>query len=128
MRSVAAETSFDEGSVIGFKVAQAGVEQLAFGDDNDIESRRDLIATENLSDQTFRSVSLDGAPELPGRRNPQPPHRAGVWQDEDRAVAAMHFRAPFVNELELGAAADTLVRSEIQRLSAFDSRLSAENG
>ncbi len=44
-----AGTPFEQGSVIGFKNGQAGVEQLAPGDDDDVESRSDLVATENLS-------------------------------------------------------------------------------
>lgn len=114
MRSPAAQTSCDEGAVIGFKVVQAGVEQLAFGNDHDVEPGRDLVATENLSDQTFCPVAADGAPELPRGRDSQPARRAVVGQDEDRAVAAVHLRALVVHALELGAPADTLVGTEVQ--------------
>ena len=41
-----AEASFDEASVISFKGAQAGFEKLALGDDDDVESRRDLVSYE----------------------------------------------------------------------------------
>ena len=52
-------------AVIGFKGGQAGVEQLALGHDDDVEARRDLVATENLSNQSFSSISLDRAAQLP---------------------------------------------------------------
>ena len=44
-----ADPTFDEGSVIGFKDGQAGVEQFALGDDDDVKALRNLVATENLS-------------------------------------------------------------------------------
>src|SRR6185436_7430819 len=114
-RSPATETSFEQGSVIGFKGAQAGVEQVTLRDDDDVEPRGDLIATEDLSNQSFRSVSLDGPPEFPGGRDPQTSHLAGVGQDEYGAVAAMDLDAPFVHILELGATANALVRAEIRQ-------------
>ena len=80
------QLTFDEGSVIGFKDSQAGVEQATLGDDDDVESRRDLVATENLSNQTFSSIPLDRAPELPGGRDPQPAVGAIVGQEEERGV------------------------------------------
>jgi hypothetical protein len=61
------ERTFESGSVIGFKDRQAGVEQIAFWYDDDVESIGELVATENLSNQTFRSISLHCVTELPGR-------------------------------------------------------------
>jgi hypothetical protein len=61
------ERTFEDGSVIGFKDGQAGVEQIAFGDDDDVEAIGELVTTENLSNQTFRSISLHRAAELAGR-------------------------------------------------------------
>jgi hypothetical protein len=120
-RSPATETPFNESSVIGFKVAQAGVEQVRLRDDDYVESRGDLIATEDLSNQSFRSVSLNRSPEFPGGRDSQPSHPA-VRQNEHGAVAAMAPDALFVHMLELGATANALVRAEGQRLSASGSR------
>ena len=74
-----AETTLEEGSVIGFKGGQAGVEQIAFGDDHDVEPIRDLVTTENLSNQSFSSISINGATEFPRRRNPQPSDPELVW-------------------------------------------------
>jgi len=56
--------TFDEGSILGFKDCQAGVKQFAPGDDDHVESWCDLVTTENLSNQTFSTVSLDRAAEL----------------------------------------------------------------
>ena len=51
-------------AVFGFKGGQAGVEQLSLGHDDDVEPRRDLVTTENLSNQSFSTISLDRAAQL----------------------------------------------------------------
>jgi hypothetical protein len=63
------KTAFEEGSVIGFKDVQAGVEQLALGNNDHVESRCEFVATENLSNQTFSSISYDRAAKLASRRD-----------------------------------------------------------
>src|SRR5258705_13116833 len=104
-----AEASFEEGSVVSFNGAQAGVEQVALGDDDDVEPGGDFVATKDLSNQSLSSISLNGAAELAGRRDPQPADPALVGQDEHRAVAAMESDAPFVYQLVFGAATDSFV-------------------
>ena len=107
-----AETSFEQSSVIGFKGAQAGVEQIAFGDDDDVEPARDLVTTKNLSNQSFSSISLDRTTQLPGSRDPQTPDPALVRQDEDRAVAAVEPDAALVHILEFGSAPNPFLGTE----------------
>jgi len=114
-----AETTIKDGSVIGFKGGQAGVEQIAFGDDHDVKSIGDLITTKNLSNQSFSSISINGATEFPRRRNPQSSHPELVWQDEHRAVTAVDSDAPRVYLLVFDAAANPFVRAESHQLSAF---------
>ncbi len=101
-----AECTFEDGSVIGFKDGQAGVQQIAFGDDNHVESISELVATENLSNQTFRSISLHRPAELPGRRDAETPHRARVGQDEERAVAAVNPAPALVHLLKIRSASN----------------------
>lgn len=112
-----AETSFNEVSVISFKGAQAGVEELALGDDDDVVSSGDLVSTENLSNQSFSSISLNRAADFPGRRDAEPPHTLVVGQDEDRAVAAVESNAPLVDLLELRTLADVFGWTEFQSYS-----------
>jgi hypothetical protein len=69
-----AKASFDEVSVISFKGTQAGVEKFTLGDDDDVEPRRDLVSTKNLSNQSFSSISLNRATDFLGRRDPEPSH------------------------------------------------------
>jgi hypothetical protein len=101
-----AECTFENGSVIGFKDGQAGAEQVAFGDDDDVETIRELVATENLSNQTFRSISLHRAAELSGRRDAQTPHPAGIGQDEQRAVTTVNPATELVHLLEICSASN----------------------
>jgi len=116
------ETAFEQGSVIGFKGAQAGIEQVALGNDDDIESQGDVVTTKNLSNQSFSSVSLNGSAELPRGRNSQASYRSIVWQDEDGAVPAVDADAPFVHLLKLCATANPFGRPESQGYSLLTVR------
>ena len=69
-----AKASFDEVSIVSFKGAQAGVEELTLGDDDDVKSLCDFVSTENLSNQSFSSVSLNRAADFFGRRDPESSH------------------------------------------------------
>jgi len=106
------ETTLEEGSIIGFKGGQGDVEQGAFRDDDNIEPIRDLVATKHLSNQSFSSISVNRATELPGRRNPQPSHPKVVWKDEQSGVTAAGPDAPGVDLLVFDAAANAFVRAE----------------
>lgn len=108
MRASAART-LQELSVFGFKNGQAGVEQLALRDDDDVAARRDFVQTENLSNQSFSAVSLDRATHLPRRRDAEPARRRVGRQEEQGAEPAVHLDPAFVNLLKLRAAANPLV-------------------
>jgi hypothetical protein len=110
----------DDGSVFGFKERQAGVEQIAGGDDDHVESRSDLVATENLSNQSFSSISFHRTAELAGGGDAQPSHFQLVGEKEDRAVTAADPVATLVNLLKISAAANTLGSAERQSLFAAD--------
>jgi hypothetical protein len=95
--------------VILFKVNQAGAEQLPPGYDNHIESRRDLVSTENLSNQSFGSIPIDRPAELARGGNTKPTDGPQVGQGEERTVATVDLAPTFVNKLEVGPPADALV-------------------
>jgi hypothetical protein len=99
-------------AIVGFKRGQRGVEQFPFRDDDDVVARGDVVSTENLTDQTFSQVSLNGAAELFRGRDPQPSDRALVGEDEYRGEAPVDAGAVLVHVLELGAAADVFMRPE----------------
>jgi hypothetical protein len=99
-------------AVFGFKGGQTRVEQLALGDDDDVEARSDLVATKNLSYQSFSSISLDGSAELPRRRDPETADPKLIGQDEQRRVTPVDAGAAFVDVLKVRAPPDPLVRPE----------------
>jgi hypothetical protein len=104
--------AFEGGSVIGFKDGQAGVKQLALGHDDDVEAPCDFVTTKNLSNQSLSPVAHNGAPELSRRRDPQPPQRVAVGQDEQRAEPAVHASATLVDLLELSSAPNSFCGAE----------------
>jgi hypothetical protein len=116
------EASFDEVSVISFKGAQAGVEELTLGDHDDVESRRDLVSTKNLSNQSFSSISLNCAADFFGRRDPESSHAPLVGEQKDRAVAAVDANTALVHPLELRPAADMFDWAESQSYSLLTVR------
>ena len=77
----------------------------------------DLVSPKNLSNQSFSSISLNSAANLPGGRDPESSHAPLVGQDEDRAIAAVESNAPFVDRLELRSPADVFGWSESQGYS-----------
>jgi hypothetical protein len=117
-----ANASLDEVSVICFKGAQAGVEKFALRDHDHVEPLGNLIPTKNLSNQSFSSISLNSAADLPGRRDPEPSYSPIVGQDKDRAVAAVKANAPLVDLLELRTSADMFVWTESQSYSLLTVR------
>jgi hypothetical protein len=119
IRTTRAQTPVEGGAVIGFKDGQGDVEQLAFGDDDDVETRRDVVATENLSYQSFSPVSLNGSAELFRCRDAQTSYRALVGEDEDRRVAPMDAGAAFIDFLKLGTPPDALVRPEPRQVIRY---------
>ena len=88
---------------LGFKGSQAGVEQFAFRDDHDVEAGRELVATENLSNQSFGSISFDRAAQFPGSGDSEPADGQAVREREQRQIAAVCLHAAVVNLLILGA-------------------------
>ena len=107
--------------VIGFKGTQAGVEELALGDDHNVKPIRDLVPTKNLSNQSFRSISLDGATELLGGGDTKPANTA-VCQEEHRAIPTVNSKPTVVDLLELRAAANMFGWPEFQIYSLLTVR------
>src|SRR5262245_8466277 len=105
-----ANASLQGVAVIGFKNTQAGVEQLSLRHDDDVEPGGDFVSTEDLSNEPFRSVSLDGAAQLARGGDPQASDIERIRQDKHRSVAAVESDAVLVHILEVGAPPDPFVR------------------
>lgn len=112
------QLAFDDGSVIGFKDGESGIEQAALRNYDDVEPRRDLVATKELSNQPFGAISHDGAAQLLRGGNAETTRatpRRWVWQDENRAVPTADFRAAVVNLLKIRPPTYSLSREETFR-------------
>ena len=71
--------------------------------------------TENLSYQSFSTISAHRAAEFLCRRNAQPARGELVGPDKQRAVAAVNSRAGFINFLKIGVPAKPLARAKFQQ-------------
>lgn len=102
------KAAFENAAEFCFKGAQAGVEQLPLRHDDHVEAWRKLVTTENLSNQSFSSISFDRAPELAGRGNPQTCNRHRIPKGKERQVPTMNLLAPVVYDLVLRPAPNAL--------------------
>jgi hypothetical protein len=123
-----AEATFEEVSVIGFKDSQAGAERLALGNNDDVVASSEVVTAENLSYQSFSSISLHRAAELFCGRDAQAADIPVVGQDEDRRVPAVRPRAVVVDALELSAATNPVLGAESQSLFVADRQALAPFG
>lgn len=114
------EAAFQVLTVFGFKDGQTRVEELALGDDDNVEARCDFVTTKNLSYQSFSPISLDGATQLSCRRDSQASHSELVREDKQRGVTPVNADSASVYVLKVRAAADPLVGSEPGHLLISD--------
>lgn len=106
------KASFEVVEVLGLNGNQAGVEQLALGDDHDVEPRRNLVTTENLSNESFGPVSFDCSTQALRGRYSQAADGKTIRQEEQCCETSTDAETMFVDALELSPPADTLVRPE----------------
>jgi hypothetical protein len=91
---------------------QRRLEQRRAWDDDDIETRRMAVPTEDLANESLGPVALDGAPELPGGRDAEPGDVTATGQDEHGHEPAPLTRPLLVHLLEVCAPPDVLSRAE----------------
>ena len=115
--SLATKALSDGLAIFGFKGSQGGVEDFTLGHDDHVEAWRDLVSTENLSNQSFSSISLNRAAHFLGRRDSEPAISAVAGQQEDGQIAPARPKAALVDQLEVGATADMLAGPESRRHS-----------
>jgi hypothetical protein len=98
--------------IVRFKVSQAGIEKLALGHDDNVDARCDLVSTENLSNQSFSSVSLDRTAHLARCRDAQPAPGSIGGKRKKSGETAMDLGTPAVNLLKLGAPSNAFTTAE----------------
>ena|SRR5256885_1203521 len=108
------EATGDGSAVVGFKGTQGYREQLASRHDDNIEAWRDVISTEDLSNQTLSTISNHRAAKPFRRRNTQTTDCEPIRFRKQRVVAARNAAAMLVDVLEIGMSADPLAWAELQ--------------
>ena len=114
-----AKTPIDDLTILGFKGSQAGVEHLALGHKDEVKTRCELVAPENLSNQPFRSVPHDRTPQFSCRGHAKATDRERVGQNEQRAVSSVDADAALIDPLEFGATPDTFIAPEPRQIAAY---------
>ena len=112
---MAAKALSDGLAIFGFKGSQADVEHLALRHDDHVEAWRNLVSTEDLSNQSFSSISLDSGPKLLGCRDAEPAKVSIAGEDKNREIAPAYTGTTLVNQLEISATTYVLVTPETSR-------------
>jgi hypothetical protein len=106
------ESAGESGAIFGFKGRQARVEELSAGHDHNIEARRDLISTKNLSNQTLSAISDDRSAKSLCCRNAEPARGEPIRLREQRVITAGNATSMLVDVLKIRVFADPLGRAE----------------
>ena len=104
--------SLESVAELTFKGDQGSAEQVAPWNNDNVESGRELVATEDFSNQTLCSVPYDRATELPGGGDPEAALGQPIRKPEQRKFRAVNFDALVVDALILGPLPDTLVTTK----------------
>ena len=86
---------------------------MARNNDN-IEPRRDVISTKNLSNQTLSAIPDNRSTQSLRRGNAEPSDGQSVRFREQRVIAARNAGPMLVDVLEIGVSADPLAWAELQ--------------
>ena len=115
------DPTVDGSAVLVFKDSQARAEELAAGHNHDVKAWRDVISSENLSNQSFSTISDHRTTQPLRGGDAQPTDSKPIGLAEQRVIAAWKAGAMLVDVLELGVSADPLAWAELQALVAADS-------
>lgn len=89
-------------NVVGFKAGEGRIEHFPPGDNDDIESGRDLVAPEHFPRQALGAIAFDGRSQLPRRRDAEARVRQTILRDEQRQEPAVKPRAGRIGPFEVG--------------------------
>lgn len=105
---ISTDPSCKEGTIVGFKAAKLGIEHFPPRNDDDVQSRGELVATKDLARQSLGPVANDSAAQFSRRRHAETCHWGVVWQREDRHEATGGAKPPLIDALIIGAPGDSL--------------------
>jgi hypothetical protein len=105
--AASAKASLESVAEFVFKGGQTGINERELGDDDDVKTRRDLVAAEYLSNEPLCFITHNRATEFPGGGNAETPGWRRVPQGEQREKRAVHLDAALVHPLVVGTPAHT---------------------
>ena len=112
------KTSFNVDAVFALKGSQTGAEHFALRDNDDIETRRDLMPPEHFAHEALGAIPFNCAAVSLRGGDAESTHRQRSRQDEDGREAPVNFRAPLVHLLEIGAPANMFLGQETKHKTA----------
>lgn len=86
-----------------FHRGEFGCEEVSPRNHNHIKTRVSSVLPKDLAHHSFGAISLNGSPQLPGRRNTEPRNLQTVREGEERHEATVDLRSTVVDKLELSA-------------------------
>jgi hypothetical protein len=101
--------AFEGREIVGFEAGERSIENVPARHDDDIDTRRDAVASEELPCEAFRAVSLNGRTKLSGCRHSQPCRPAAVRRDEHEHITPLEPCARVVGPFEIGSSPDATV-------------------
>jgi len=104
--------AFQEGVEFTLETGERCIQCFAAWDNDDIEACGWFALSEQLSNQTLRAITGDGAADSSRRRDAESWTVVGIWPDEQRHISPAHLGAALVRVLEIGAPANVLGRPE----------------
>jgi hypothetical protein len=108
--------SHQQGAELNFDALIRRSENLAPRHDDNIDGGEGFVVTEQLADQTFGSVALDGSAHLPRRCYTETSGAPLSFPREHRHEASGAFEACLVDEFEVGPLSDVLGGPEADHL------------
>jgi hypothetical protein len=94
--------------IFGFDPDEWSIEQFSAGHDDDVYAVGNLVATEELTRDTFDPVALDGLADLSRSRHTKPGVLAAIGHQEDREQRTPQLPSSLVGSLEVGSLSNSL--------------------
>lgn len=101
--------------VVGLKTGERRIKHFPARNNDDIEARGRLVATEQLAGQALGAAPDDGGSQLPGGRNSETRSMPPIGHHEERHEPSLQPCAAIVRLLEVGTAADPFLPAKVLR-------------
>jgi hypothetical protein len=111
-RGAAAGGAFQESGEFTLETGVWSIEKFAAWDNDNVEARSGLAASEQLAGETLGAIANHGAANFSRRRNAETCRLARIMSDEHGHEPPVQLDALVVSQLEVGSPPDVLGRPE----------------